>query len=259
MYVQGNQFGTLRASIRDEIELQDPVANGTRGMRARRVQEWLCLHGLGLVIDEDFGGITEGRVRQFQSRAGLPVTGIVDAATFAAMTAPMVGVLQPAAQATDSFSDAVTAMAQVHLAAHPVEIGGQNRGPWVRMYMNGEEGNAWPWCAGFVTFLMHQAAEIRDVSMPIKGSFSCDTLAAQAETAGLFVKERDARPQNLAPGSLFLVRRTSTDWTHVGLVSDADQGGFDTIEGNTNDEGSREGYEVCARRRGYSSKDFVVF
>jgi hypothetical protein len=34
---------------------------------------------------------------------------------------------------------------------------------------------------------------------------------------------------------------------------------FETIEGNTNDSGDREGFEVCARVRGYDSKDFVVF
>jgi hypothetical protein len=31
-----------------------------------------------------------------------------------------------------------------------------------------------------------------------------------------------------------------------------------TIEGNTNDEGSREGHEVCARTRGYDGEDFVL-
>jgi len=33
---------------------------------------------------------------------------------------------------------------------------------------------------------------------------------------------------------------------------------YQTIEGNTNDDGSREGYEVCARRRGYSKTDFII-
>ncbi|MGH8565940.1 MAG: hypothetical protein ACREXW_18380 [Gammaproteobacteria bacterium] len=30
-----------------------------------------------------------------------------------------------------------------------------------------------------------------------------------------------------------------------------------TIEGNTNDDGSREGYEVCARTRDYNEMDFI--
>ena len=31
-----------------------------------------------------------------------------------------------------------------------------------------------------------------------------------------------------------------------------------TIEGNTNDTGSREGVEVCARTRSYAGKDFII-
>ena len=59
-------------------------------------------------------------------------------------------------------------------------------------------------------------------------------------------------------GSIFLVRRTPTDWTHTGLVTDAVPVAFDTIEGNTNDDGDREGFEVCSRSRGYASKDFIT-
>lgn len=259
MFVDGAEYGALRSWIRDEIEIGATVSKGTRGMKARRVQEWLCLHGLGLVIDEDYGGITEGRVRDFQSRAGMDVTGAVDPETFAAMTAPMREVLQPMDAVPETLSAGIASMAARHLAVHPIELGGQNRGPWVRMYMHGNEGASWPWCAGFVTFLMMQSAEQRDQSAPIKGSFSCDTLKAQAEAEGLFVAERDAVPERLIPGSLFLVRRTPTDWTHTGMVAGANTDGFSTVEGNTNDEGAREGFEVCARRRGFSKKDFIVF
>jgi hypothetical protein len=62
----------------------------------------------------------------------------------------------------------------------------------------------------------------------------------------------------ITPGSLFLVQRTATDWEHTGIVVSAEADVFHTIEGNTNDEGSREGYEVCKRIRGYEKKDFIV-
>jgi hypothetical protein len=54
------------------------------------------------------------------------------------------------------------------------------------------------------------------------------------------------------------VRRTDADWQHVGIVTATEPDAFHTIEGNTNDDGSREGYEVCERVRGYDKKDFVV-
>ena len=65
-------------------------------------------------------------------------------------------------------------------------------------------------------------------------------------------------PSQLGPGSVFLVRRTPLDWVHTGIIVAASPESFQTIEGNTNDTGSREGYEVCARVRGYAGKDFVL-
>ena len=100
------------------------------------------------------------------------------------------------------------------------------------------------------------------VPMPITGSVSCDSLAAQAREAGLLVRDSELRNGKVTIGkmstaSIFLVRRTNSDWTHAGLVTAFDKGMFRTIEGNTNDEGSHEGYEVCTRLRGYTDKDFI--
>jgi hypothetical protein len=88
--------------------------------------------------------------------------------------------------------------------------------------------------------------------LPIAPSFSCDSLAASAKDKGKFVGRDKA-----GLGSFFLVRNTPSDWTHTGIVVSASAETFKTIEGNTNDDGNREGYEVCARTRGYSSMDFI--
>jgi hypothetical protein len=121
--------------------------------------------------------------------------------------------------------------------------------------MNGVEGQ--PWCAGFVSFVLAQASESARARMPIAGSVSCDQLAAQAKAANRFLAESDAAA-GLPPGSIFLVRKTPTDWTHTGFVAEARPDLFYTIEGNTNDDGEREGYEVCTLSRGYKNKDFVL-
>ena len=65
-------------------------------------------------------------------------------------------------------------------------------------------------------------------------------------------------PSELKPGSIFLRRRIAGDWTHTGIVIKATPDAFMTIEGNTNDMGSREGYEVCRRFQGYKGRDFVT-
>ena len=124
--------------------------------------------------------------------------------------------------------------------------------------MNGNEGPKWPWCAGFACFIFRQAARNLGVSGPIRSSFSCDSLAASAKEKGRFLPESQGVRGLVGPGALFLARRTSTDWIHTGIVVSADVGTFETIEGNTNDAGDREGYEVCRRIRGYAGKDFVL-
>ena len=88
--------------------------------------------------------------------------------------------------------------------------------------------------------------------MPIAGSVSCDRLAAQGKAANLLVGNDRVRA-----GSIFLVRKTDTDWVHTGFVIEVKPQLFRTIEGNTNDDGVREGYEVASLTRSYASKDFL--
>lgn len=257
-----NQSQAVSPWIRRELEFSRTLRRGDRKSAVYNIQEWLCLHGMRVVVDGDFGSATQAAVREFQRKNRLKVDGVVGRKTHSALVAPLRTVLTPLSAGRRSFADLTLAYAKRHLAQHPLEIGGQNCGPWVRLYMEGHEGSEWPWCAGFVTFVMKQAAQTLGERMPIPGSVSCDSLAAQARDAELFVRETDLRNGSITTGelptaSIFLVRRTSSDWTHAGLVTAFDRGAFRTIEGNTNDEGSREGYEVCARTRGYADKDFI--
>ncbi len=232
--------------------------NGDKGKRVRLIQEWLCLHGLNIAIDKDFGSATEYAVKKFQKKKGLRENGVVDQNTFENLIKPMKEVLKPISVNGKKLGSMVIAYARQHLKQHPVEVGGQNKGPWVRLYMDGKDGVNWPWCAGFVSFILKQACKSLDVPLPIQPSFSCDILAASAKEKELFVKGMKNGPgKPVKPGAIFLNRRTSTDWTHTGIVLKAESDIFHTIEGNTNDEGSREGYEVCQRIRGYGKRDFI--
>jgi hypothetical protein len=198
-------------------------------------------------------------VRAFQRRSKLPSTGVVDQATFARLVAPMAAALaMPAFAPGTTVGAAVVAVAKQHIAQHPREVGGQNNGPWVRLYMDGHQGAAWPWCAGFATFVVGQACAALGQPLAVGRTYSCDILGERARAAGRLVQGRPADPPKaIPPGSLFLVKRAPGDWEHVGIVTAARGDAFHTIEGNTNDDGDREGYEVCARVRGYERKDFV--
>jgi len=248
-----------------EYEIELPVMRGSKGRPVRLIQEWLSLNGLGLTIDSSYGPATESAVRAFQKQVGRKSTGSVNELTFNELIAPITRALSPleASGEQTTFSSRVIVAAQKHLAEHPREVGGTNCGPWVRHYTGGHEGDAWAWCAGFVTAMLRAAAEGQpaEVRAPIRGSLSCDTLTAQARAAGCFVAERQRQSASpsLSGGAIFLVRskKNASDWIHTGIVTALHDEYFETIEGNTNDSGDREGYEVCARRRSYKNMDFI--
>ena len=244
-----------------EAAFAGDIARGTKGRRARLVQEWLTLQGVKVQIDDDFGGVTETAVRAFQTARGLPPNGIVDRATFDALVAPMVAAMQtitPPPNAT--FGQMTVLYARQHLAQHPQEVGGPNMGPWVRLYMDGEQGAPQAWCAGFATYMQRLASATLHQPVPVKRSVGCDDLAraAQRDPSGTRFSHGCPDIARITPGSLFLLRKTDTDWHHTGIVTGAEAEGFHTIEGNTNDQGSRDGFEVCARVRHYDLMDFIV-
>ena len=245
-----------------ELTLDREYTRGDKGSKVRGIQEWLSLQGQSVSIDGAFGPATEAAVRKFQTGSGMTVTGRVDPTTFAALATPLASAVAPIAAAGTTLNDMILAYANQHLAQHPVETGGQNCGPWVRVYMEGNQGTDWPWCAGFSCFILRQSADALGEAMPFKRTFSCDVLASQAIASGRFISARDiakgkVQKGDIPPGSLFINRRTDNDWNHTGIAIALHDDHFESIEGNTNDAGDREGYEVCRRIRGYEGKDFV--
>ena len=127
-----------------DLVLDKNYKKGSRGKKVKLIQEWLCLQGFGLCIDGDFGSATDNSVREFQRRNGLKVDGIVGQKTFSRLILPVTKTLNPIPRDGKSLGQIVVDYAQQHLEQNPREIGGQNKGPWVRLYMNGNEGQQWP-------------------------------------------------------------------------------------------------------------------
>jgi peptidoglycan hydrolase-like protein with peptidoglycan-binding domain len=242
-----------------DLELDAPKRPGSSGEKVRLIQGWLCLHGFKLVVDGDYGDATARQVRAFQTAAGLPATGVVDDATYAKLVRPMVAALAPIAPA-GPLGSLVVAYARQHLVQHPQEVGGDNRGPWVRLYTQGREGQGSPWCAGFATFVLEQACRTAGIPSPLPRTLACDDLQACAGERFL-PQPAAAQRKRITPGSFFLRPNppgAQPRYAHTGIVVQAEPDTFGSIEGNTNDDGSAKGYEVCARVHGYRGLDFVV-
>ena len=249
--------------VKAEIEFKNPIKQRARGMRAQRVQEFLTLNGFSVSIDADFGPATKRRVEDFQAARGLATTGVVDFKTHVELVAPVVRALKPISTRGRNLSSLTSAYAKQHIKQSAREVGGNNRGPWVRIYL-GWDGPGALWCAGFVCFALEQAGHTLGEKPPIKSSSSCDVLANEAKRANVFVSETRVRSgkfpkSELVPGSFFLIRRVPGDWFHVGIVTEAAKDSFDTAEGNTDSGGSSNGYEAAERTRNYRAKDFIVW
>ena len=250
-----NSAGCGDTRLEKELKVAAPIGRG-KSKGARLVQEYLKVNGINVAIDGDFGDGTAEGIKQFCAAQGIPAAAQVDQALMDRLAQPLLRAIAPVAPAA-SLGETVVAAAKQHLKEHPIEIGGQNRGPWVRLYMTGSEGDPFPWCAGFVTYVVRQAARAHGQPTPLERTFSCDVLGAEGKKEGRFVKR--ASPAQATPGSVFLVPHKSNpnDWIHTGIIAGGNGTVFNTIEGNTNDSGSREGFEVCARIRNCANVDVI--
>lgn len=252
-----------------ELAFPGSLSEGAHGAGVKRVQEWLTLAaipGVGNIApDGAFGPATSRAVRELQRLSGLAADGVVGPSTWTRLVQPLASVTKDEGQASGLLGLEVVRAARRHLVVHPREVGGQNMGPWVRVYCDGNEGAPWAWCAGFVTYVLRQGAA-NSGGVPNLGprTFSCDVLAESFAVRGKLLVQ--ATPLMVAskvrPGDVFFVVSPSNpnDRHHTGIVVEVSGDGktVRTAEGNTNDDGSREGYEVCERTRGVGRLDFAL-
>jgi len=249
-------------------ELNKPhnhVKKGQVNADVKRVQEWINLWrfydsrwNLEIKTDGKFGIATEYAVKQFQAFRGLLNDGIVGAFTWMELVRPMREAFQPIPfYEADDIRKRVVAYAHQQEWSKPTELN-ENEGPWVRAFMDGNEGRDWLWCAGFAETLLDQAYSSMNESFknhfPDPSYFSCDTILNYARHHNRLVETAQLINGSYLPlpGDMFLLMDTenTNDATHIGFVIDCRGTLLTTIEGNTNDAtGSRNGGEVCRRTR----------
>jgi hypothetical protein len=134
------------------------------------------------------------------------------------------------------------------------EEGGDNEGQLVRIFLKKVGlGEGYPWCAAFVSFVGWWGCYDRATgksTWPLKLTAGCKDMGADGKTKGILVSD----PK---PGDVFLIHYPSKKrFAHTGfLVAKTKDGSWTTIEGNTNTDGSRNGWKVCVRTRKFKDAD----
>ncbi|OFX28205.1 MAG: hypothetical protein A2X08_10510 [Bacteroidetes bacterium GWA2_32_17] len=257
----------LKKHYLKEIEIKCPLKKGAKGNDVKKVQEWLnlwryqnLLWKYNVTIDGDFGQQTQSAVIEFQKLMELEPDGIIGSQTFGILCNPLKKAFEPIAGS--NIRELVVDYARQHLRNNPRELA-QNSGPWVRSYMDGNEGKAWAWCMGFVQTILDMAFSTigKKYTSCIPATFGCDEVGNHGILKNRLIRNKELRisAEIVKPGDIFLVSKTPTDWTHTGIITAIEGDSFITIEGNTNDEGSREGYEVCKRNRNFKKEKLDVF
>ena len=132
------------------------------------------------------------------------------------------------------------------------EIGGTNCGPRVNEYKAATwlpPDQAWPWCAAFIDWLVMTAMEEESGR---KFTFARPRTAGAWDLENWSMKQDGStwtklNPQasDIAPGDIVIFT-----FSHVGLAIDTPAKGLvQTVEGNSNAQGSREGGGVWKQTR----------
>lgn len=139
------------------------------------------------------------------------------------------------------------------------EVNGTNCGPRVNEYKgatNLDPQESWPWCAAFVCWVVREA--LKTTGVKETPTFKRPTTAGALDLENWSLRQDNStqtkRPpeRDIQPGDIITFKFSTGG--HTGFaVSEPDAGGwFDSVEGNTDHEGSREGGGVFRKRRNVS-------
>jgi hypothetical protein len=188
------------------------VAKSVRAMQMQTVD----IAGRPLVVDGIVGPVTQWALDRRRGRVGeLEQAPAIEKLALPPAAGPQIGL-------------AALKVAIAEMDAGHGEIGGDNRGPHVRRYLNDLAPEGKDWCAGFVSFCFRETG----LPMPFKYSVGARDIRNQMRSAGHEVTPTPIDPPR--PGDIIVWWRTSpTGWQgHVGIVHSCSGGLLRTIEGN---------------------------
>lgn len=227
-----------------------------------RLNEVGCgpLNGTGV-----FGDKTVAAVKLFQSTRRdskdnpLEIDGKVGAITWELLFDLPQAVVVADTPANDFLKEAVkVAISQLGVMEDPL---GSNSGPKVNEYLASTDlGPGFFWCAAFVYWCFNKAAGNLGRKNPVFKTAGC--LAHWNNTKGKKITTEAAlnNPALIKPGHIFIMSHGGGAG-HTGIVEKVEGGFIHTIEGNSNNSGSRNGIGVFRIQRKIASinKGFIEY
>lgn len=222
------------------------------------IQRRLTEIGLAkLIVDRDFGEATEEAVLLFQARytdplgRELEVDGEVGPNTWTALFGAEAVSEGPAFQAGSSIRDLVVQVAASQVGVRE-EPRGSNRGPQVDEYIRASgldpRADSYAWCICFMQWVFKEAAKSDGAGIsPLPRTAGVHALWKMRTSAATnVITPNEADPAVIKPGMVFLFD-TGGGKGHGGFVESVSGSRLVSVEGNTNNGGSREGYGVFRR------------
>jgi peptidoglycan hydrolase-like protein with peptidoglycan-binding domain len=196
--------------------------------------------------DGIFGSETESAVKLFQTRRNLQADGVVGPLTWTELFAEPPRILdQPPAGILATALDAA-------LSQEGVRETGRNRGPEVDQYISRvglTPEKAYAWCQAFVYWCFDEAAKKTLSANPcVRTAGVLDHWAKSPAAVRVYAERAFDDPSLIRPGAIFIVDHGAGKG-HTGIVTKVMDGHVGTIEGNTNQAGSREGDGVYQKIR----------
>jgi hypothetical protein len=220
----------------------------------KAIQAKLNERGFGpLEINGNFDELTESAVRLFQSQSrdsqGIPlvVDGKIGAISWTALF--LAGENRPAPEPQKDellLKVLEIAASQIGVMEDPP---GSNRGPQVEKYLASagcSPGD--PWCASFLYWCFSEAAKSMGLKNPLPRTGSCIYHWENTTGKKLSGQQTTDNPALVHPGFIFIMDHGGGKG-HTGIVRSVADGYLNTIEGNTNIAGSREGLAVAELKR----------
>jgi hypothetical protein len=229
------------------------LRRGSRGAEVRRLQTLLNAPGQSLGVDGGFGHATEAAVRAFQRAHNLNPDGVVGPATWRALlgNSPAANPQYPAGP-----QEQLAEIARPFIGATEAPGNRMGTDPRMRQIFEADSlapggvTDGYPWCCAFVSLCTQRLIAgnpvYHGVRPPVTPSVSVfRTQWAPSRNCLIFAPSDAAHSPHKGDIVVFT-------FSHIGIVDVAGNGQVRTIEGNTNEAGSREGTTCRQKDRAFS-------